>query len=123
MYPRLSLRLYAAPWRDAFECYLIQELRPGHRAVGRPNIELVTLPEEPALIAQPEPTFTLPSEAVQQLMDELWRAGVRPSDQQESAGELAATRAHLADARDLARWLLPRAVKQSGGFASDTATS
>lgn len=38
----------------------------------------------------------------QQLMDDLYRAGVRPSEGQGSAGQLSATQAHLADMRKIA---------------------
>jgi hypothetical protein len=39
---------------------------------------------------------------VQQLMDELWRIGFRPTEGTGSAGSLAATERHLADMRKLA---------------------
>lgn len=37
----------------------------------------------------------------QQLMDELWNVGLRPSQGKGSAGQLEATRAHLEDMRKL----------------------
>ena len=48
------------------------------------------------------PCVTLPPEAAQSLMDELWSAGLRPSEGTGSAGSLAATERHLADMRSLA---------------------
>lgn len=48
-----------------------------------------------------DPTFSMNMEAGQQLMDELWRCGLRPTDGTGSAGSLAATERHLADMRAL----------------------
>jgi len=42
----------------------------------------------------------LPSEAVQQLIDELWICGYRPSEGTGSAGSLKATENHLKDMKD-----------------------
>lgn len=49
-----------------------------------------------------EPTVSLQREAAQELMDELWRVGIRPSEGSGSAGSLAATERHLADMRAIA---------------------
>lgn len=46
----------------------------------------------------PFATIKLPEETVQSLMDELWRAGIRPSNIQH-AGELIATQKHLEDVK------------------------
>lgn len=48
-----------------------------------------------------EPLMTLQPDDAQQLIDELWRAGLRPSEGSGSAGSLAATERHLADMRAL----------------------
>lgn len=47
------------------------------------------------------PTLTLRNEAAQQLIDELWRAGLRPTEGTGSAGALAAVERHLEDMRSL----------------------
>jgi hypothetical protein len=47
------------------------------------------------------PTFSLRVDEAQQLMDELWRVGLRPSAGSGSAGAMAAVQAHLADMRAL----------------------
>jgi hypothetical protein len=49
----------------------------------------------------PEPTLSLRQDEAQQLMDELWRVGLRPSEGTGSAGAMAAVQAHLADMRTL----------------------
>jgi len=47
----------------------------------------------------PEPSMQLSPEAAQQLMDQLWQAGLRPTEGTGSAGSLAATQKHLDDMR------------------------
>ena len=47
------------------------------------------------------PMATISDEAGQQLMDELWRCGLRPTEGTGSAGSLAATQKHLEDMRSL----------------------
>lgn len=47
------------------------------------------------------PAIELPDLAAQQLMDELWQCGFRPSEGTDSTGSLAATQAHLKDMRAL----------------------
>ena len=47
------------------------------------------------------PTFPIEFEQAQQLMDDLWAAGLRPIEGAGSAGQLAATEAHVGDLRKL----------------------
>lgn len=49
-----------------------------------------------------EPTFRLDATTAQQLMDDLWQCGLRPSEGSGSAGALAATQRHLDDMRKIA---------------------
>lgn len=49
-----------------------------------------------------EPFLELGHTGAQSLMDELWNAGIRPSEGSGSTGQLAATERHLADMRRLA---------------------
>lgn len=48
-----------------------------------------------------EPSFKMSYEHAQQLMDDLWVCGLRPSEGTGSAGALAATQKHLEDMRKL----------------------
>ncbi len=48
-----------------------------------------------------QPTFFLEPKAAQELMDDLWSCGLRPSEGSGSAGALAATERHLEDMRRL----------------------
>lgn len=54
----------------------------------------------------PAPAMQLSIQAAQQLMDELWQCGLRPSEGAGSAGSLAATEKHLADMQKIAMGLL-----------------
>lgn len=56
----------------------------------------------------PEPTMRLSVDEAQQLMDELWRCGLRPTEGTGSAGSLAATERHLKDMQSVAFGLLER---------------
>lgn len=63
---------------------------------------------EPLVLAPPkeegdpiEPFITIDIQAAQQLMDELWQCGLRPSEGTGSAGSLAATQKHLQDMRTI----------------------
>ena len=49
----------------------------------------------------PSPTATLTPTAAQQLIDDLWDCGLRPSEGSGSAGQLAATERHLKDMQQL----------------------
>ena len=54
-----------------------------------------------------EPVMVMTDGEAQELMDELWRAGLRPSEGAGSAGSLAATERHLKDMQRIAFMLLP----------------
>ena len=71
---------------------------PHMTTVGVPPIELVPLPVGEST----PPTFEIESAAAQQLMDQLWQCGFRPTEGTGSAGSLAATQKHLEDMRAIA---------------------
>lgn len=48
------------------------------------------------------PTLVITTESAQELMDELWACGLRPTEGAGSAGAMAATKAHLEDMRKMA---------------------
>lgn len=58
-----------------------------------------------------EPTFYLESDEVQELMDNLWHLGFRPSEGTGSAGALAATQKHLEDMRKIAFDLIGEIIR------------
>lgn len=111
------------------------QLRPGRTEIGAhrrpwfPTIDLALWHHgEGALyVAQPlvmqqvdsggseiMPFARIGLEQAQQLIDELWRAGVRPTDGAGSVGQLGAVQSHLADMRAIAFGLLADDVTQPG---------
>lgn len=64
--------------------------------------ECLTLREiDPDIANDLHPTMELRPDEAQQWMDELWQVGIRPSEGQGSAGQMAATQKHLEDMRRL----------------------
>jgi hypothetical protein len=49
-----------------------------------------------------DPTFSLPYEQAQELMNALWNIGLRPVQGKQSEGQVAAVERHLADMRAIA---------------------
>jgi hypothetical protein len=89
------------PWSDGVGLHLLQRER-GEQNVNRiaEGLTYRALKEGEDAIA-PMPLVQLRVEEAQQLMDELWHAGLRPSEGSGSAGALAATQRHLEDLRAL----------------------
>ena len=84
------------PWSDCLELYIAERFSD-HIMVAHPlTMRTVEAGE------WSEPSARMTGDAAQQLMDELWRCGLRPSEGSGSAGSLAATERHLADMRELA---------------------
>lgn len=81
-----------------------------HFAVQTPQGQMAVA--EPLVFRSVEPNTLLPEavalshDAAQQLMDELWQVGLRPSEGTGSAGALAATQKHLEDMQGIAIGLL-----------------
>ena len=86
------------------------------RAIAQP-VEFVEQGGNDALYAPP--MMNLERDSAQRLMDELWKCGIRPSEGQGSAGQLAAVQAHLKDMRELAFRGIEVIERQS--FAPDEA--
>lgn len=83
-------------WSEGISLYMRQ------RTVG-----LGTSIAQPVVMAKAEryvrvePMMRLEIQTAQQLMDELWQCGLRPTEGTGSAGSLAATQRHLEDLRKL----------------------
>ena len=90
-----TLRAMSAPWRQGI-AFLLQGDQAQHTAqiVWDDN-------DTPVPGREIEPSFHLSEQAAQILMDDLWQAGLRPTEGSGSAGSLAATERHLADMRKL----------------------
>lgn len=77
-------------------------------------VEFVVVPENTQFS---EPAFVLGQEEAQGLMDELWTAGIRPTEGAGTAGSMAAAQAHLADMRRI----VFGALKSNGTITDDKA--
>lgn len=60
-----------------------------------------TLKEQTELGVMTEPTLVIKAEQAQQLIDELWAAGLRPNNGEGGLAQVDAIKAHLADMRAL----------------------
>ena len=85
-------RAQAAPWHQGVSI-LIGDAEGKTRAV----IQLEKLDE----MCVTEPSFHLETDQAQTLMDDLWNAGIRPTEGSGSAGALRAVERHLEDMRTL----------------------
>jgi len=97
----LDIRLHLVPWenRVAF-CLVGRPINSQERAMVT-DLQFENIKEGQEL----RPTFKLRKDQLQSLMDELYRVGVRPTEHG-TAGELAATKAHLRDMRVLVAQVL-----------------
>jgi hypothetical protein len=92
----LEVRCNLIPWRDMIEIAVLTSI-DGKLGIAKP----LTYREVEKGAYMGDPTLRLCTGEAQQLMDELWRCGLRPSEGSGSAGALAATERHLADMRQL----------------------
>jgi len=83
-------------WSYGISLYMRQETVGLGMSIARP-VEFVSYD----MNMTAEPMIRLSIEQGQQLIDELWQCGLRPSEGTGSAGSLAATERHLADMRKL----------------------
>jgi hypothetical protein len=88
-------------WNNAIAIYFGQKSPDGNFFSAQPP---VMVKHEMGTAA--EPFLALETEEAQLLMDELWSAGLRPSEGTGSAGSLAATERHLKDMQTIALGLL-----------------
>lgn len=84
-------------WGPMLEVHvLVSDAATNYRAYWEPvTVREVKNPEEVA--CEPPSAFPMTPQDAQQLMDELWHVGLRPSEGTGSAGAMAATQAHLKD--------------------------
>ncbi len=82
-----------------FSVYISQRLENGQLVVGKP-IVMEAVPAEMQCVSHPAAIY-LSGDDAQRFIDELWNAGLRPTEGSGSAGSLAATQRHLEDMRAL----------------------
>lgn len=83
-------------WNDGVSIYIRQRIYGVEQSFAKP---IVFEKSEEGI--RPEPAVILKIQQAQQLMDELWQCGLRPTEGTGSAGSLAATQRHLEDMRSL----------------------
>ena len=104
-------RLYVSQrdiFRNVVEFYFYELTRePRQEHIGEVVMRPLAEGADPS-----SPTFVLPMENAQCLMDDLWRIGLRPSEGAGSAGSLRATERHLEDMRRVVAKLLKVGVEE-----------
>ena len=104
-FPPGGKRLWAErrEWSNSVDFILFE--KHANTVAHSTHIEMhIPSPEEDGM--RIDPTFSMKSDEVQELMDNLWRIGFRPSEGTGSAGALLATQKHLEDMRKIAFDLL-----------------
>ena len=88
------IRAQAAPWHRGVELYVCD----AERRVRVVDIVMQKIEPEGTCVQEAAP-FVLSNDAAQTLIDDLWAAGLRPTEGTGSAGAMKATENHLADLR------------------------
>lgn len=94
----LQVRAFKQLHRGHGVSIFIEDTYTGGIAVAEP-IVLKKIEEH---FAEIEPSVILPQESAQKLIDDLWDAGLRPSEGSGSAGAFKAVQDHLRDMRKIA---------------------
>ena len=87
--------------RQKYEVYIRDESNPRQFSVGQP-IEFTPIDEG----EWHGPAAELEYDEAVQLMNELWRVGIRPTDQLSTSGEKEAMAEHIKDLRKVLDWSL-----------------
>lgn len=90
------VRAKAAPWMNGVEIAAFGKLPNGDTRVA--VVQWESIAECDAM----KPTFSIRMDQAQVLMDDLWNAGIRPTDGSGSAGAMRAAEHHIADLRRVA---------------------
>ncbi len=90
------IRAMASPWGSGVEIAAYGKLGDGTMKVA--TIQWETIPQYEEI----KPTLSFRMEQAQVLMDDLWNAGVRPTEGAGSAGAMRAAEHHIADLRRVA---------------------
>ena len=87
----IGVRAYGKPWGDEI-AFL----------VSCDNSVVTVLEfEKREKYTQSEPTFSMSHESAQELMNDLWKEGLRPKNASDYHGEMKATERHLRDLQKL----------------------
>ena len=94
-----QVRAKAAPWLSGVEIAAFRRLGAGGWQFA--SVEWKTISEND-ITAEIRPLLALRMEQAQVLMDDLWNAGVRPTEGAGSAGAMRAAQDHIKDLRTVA---------------------
>lgn len=86
---KLEIRAISAPWHRGVSLLIRQGSLYGKHVVMETHDEYMVT----------DPTCQISIDSAQTLMDDLWNAGIRPTEGTGSAGSLKATENHLGDMR------------------------
>lgn len=92
------------PFGQNIEVLLTYTSTAGVTSIAEPPIFRELAPGEYPTSA----TFSISQQRAQDLMDQLWRCGLRPTEGTGSAGSLAATERHLTDMQAIVKGLLKK---------------
>ena len=92
-----EVRAQNAPWNDAIELLVMHRDATGAKTWYASDMTFSMLEQG----VRAKATISLPRTAAQELMDNLWSCGLRPSEGTGSAGSLAAVERHLKDMQRL----------------------
>lgn len=92
MSDKLNIRAMYAPWHRGVELLVRDGTQYGIRVEMQPRGDGQNL----------DPTLTISETAAQVLMDDLWAAGIRPTEGAGSAGAMRRAEAHIEDLRKIA---------------------
>ena len=92
-----KIRLQRGPWGGGYDVILMNHLKGSNDVLIIEDVTIKTISPDHII----NPLFNLNRKDAQILMDDLWDAGVRPSEGTGSAGALAATQKHLDDMRKI----------------------
>lgn len=98
MYGKKEVRAFSVDHRSHIELFL----KDGKNSFGK--VEFVECEEHMRV----DSSINIDFAAGQRLMDDLWHAGIRPTEGTGSAGSLKATENHLADMQKIAFKMLDR---------------
>ena len=90
------VRAKAAPWAHSVEIAAFGKLNGGETRVATLHWETIAENEEM------KPLLRIRKDQAQVLMDDLWNAGIRPTEGAGSAGAMRAAEHHIADLRRVA---------------------
>lgn len=93
---RTMYRCNRVGYRDGIDLYIVSKAEGGF---GVHHLQAAVFHRDGEM--WPGATAQLTMDEAQELIDELWRAGVRPTEGGQSVGALAATERHLADMQKL----------------------